>query len=162
MAKKTNEQKILITAVLVVTFILGALSTRLLLEYYQAQAFVTPILNNQIIISTPSPINMTEALLENISDIAFANSLNKTYKLHVYDCTDFSRDLVIELNKSGINAYCIFGRIKKDRWHYTLHSWTGVVIEEKEYYFDAIGGFRISPEIWEYWDYRIISRGKCL
>lgn len=127
-----------------------------------SQAFVTPILNNQIIISMPSPINSTEVLLEKISDIAFANTLNKTFKLNYYDCTQYSQDLVIELNKSNISSYCIFGRISTGKYTYGLHSWVGVIIEGTEYYFDAVGGFRISPEIWESWDYKILTRGKCL
>jgi hypothetical protein len=160
--EKKLKQRILTTALLVVVFSLGALSTRVLLDYYSSQAFVTPILNNQIIISMPSPINSTEVLLEKISDIAFANTLNKTFKLNYYDCTQFSQDLVIELNKTNISSYCIFGRISTGKYTYGLHTWLGVIIEGTEYYFDAVGGFRISPEIWESWDYKILTRGKCL
>ena len=49
---------------------------------------------------------------------------NNKYKLHSFDCTDFSKELVGRLKHQNLNAYCIFGVLKNS--DYPLHSWVEI------------------------------------
>lgn len=82
------------------------------------------------------------------------------YKLHKFDCTDFSEELVGRLNHLGFDAYCVFGRAK--HLNYPFHTWTEVNINGTLIQIESTTGEIVNQQIYEE-NYRIIKRGgKCL
>lgn len=69
---------------------------------------------------------------------------NKTYKLHTYDCTDFSNDFMEILERYGINATAVYG-ILTERCDYCVHCW----IEIDGMTFEATAGKFVDPGIYE-------------
>lgn len=120
------------------------------------------------------PINQTNATLipelsldDKIFIIANNVSQNHEYKINKYDCTDFSRELVKQLNTQlNISSYCIFGKLSGeyhgDNWvlHNPLHTWVGINITGEERYVEATAGYIVPRGAMD--EYHVIKRGKCL
>jgi hypothetical protein len=98
----------------------------------------------QITIEETIPIIYTPTELDKVRQIAQDNLIGKTYKLHHYDCTQFSEDLVKSLTKAGYKAQCTAG----NNWEfeYTNHTWVSVWINDTRYEIEATNG-----EIIEQW-----------
>ncbi len=94
---------------------------------------------------------------------------NKTeYKLNVYDCTEFSRDLIKELNNLEIESYCVYGNYYEltDHGNYVTkktskHTWVAVDYQNKIFYIEATKGEIIDHDNFDT-NYKILSKGKCL
>lgn len=67
------------------------------------------------------------------------------YKYGVYDCTQFSQELVKRLNASGYNSYCQPGFYKKGTFSYP-HTWVGLSLNNKTIYIEATNGQIIDNE----------------
>ena len=93
-----------------------------------------------------------------VEGIATEVANSKEYELHVYDCTDFSRELAIRLQEEGFNAYCVFG--KWDLPEYKLHTWVEINMVNSFIEVESTGGY-IIPEH-DFQAYTIKSKGKCL
>lgn len=115
------------------------------------------------IIQQPSCIN----IFDEISSVADNVSNSHEYKINKYDCTDFSRDLVKELNRTwNVSAYCVFGIIKGEfagngyKLFNPLHTWVGINISGTEYYIEATAGYIVPNNSMN--NYKMIKRGICL
>jgi transglutaminase-like putative cysteine protease len=84
------------------------------------------------------------------------------YVIHVYDCTEFSRDLVKELRANNISARCVFGAYQEDRYHRYWHTWVEVYDKDfdNKFYVEATGGY-IIPEDEFKEHYEISAWGVC-
>lgn len=97
-----------------------------------------------------------ESVLKEIEQIAFNISSNHEYIKYKYDCKFFSRDLVNELNKSGIKSTCVYGFYNKTN----PHMWVQTIINNETYNIEATGGFFITDE--EYHTlYKELKKGFC-
>lgn len=85
-----------------------------------------------------------------ISKLAQDNLFNKTYKKHVYDCSNFSQSLVDTLNDKGYTAFCSYGNYVNGSEVY-LHTWVSVYSVNNETIFqvEATNGNIIYPEDYE-------------
>lgn len=52
-----------------------------------------------------------------VKDISNYNASRTEYVKNVYDCTEFSEDLVITLNSQGFNSYSVAGYILNGQYH---------------------------------------------
>jgi len=80
------------------------------------------------------------------------------WELHVYDCTDFSRELAKRLRAEGLDAYCVFGR-----WEipdYKKHTWVEIDMGDFFVEVEATSGYIISDYYFK--NYTIKSKGRCL
>lgn len=101
----------------------------------------------EIVLEEPKVIiNETELKLNEILEIAAINAGSHEYKLHVYDCTQFSEKLVRELKNKGYRAQCTAG----NNWNndYTNHTWVSVWVNNVRYEIEATNGNWI--EQWEF------------
>ena len=80
----------------------------------------------------------TQMKLEEVLDIAGMNAGSHEYKLHVYDCTQFSEELVRLLEDEGYKAQCTAGNVAS--WEYTNHTWVSVWIDGNRYEIEATSG----------------------
>jgi hypothetical protein len=119
------------------------------LHYY---TFHTPITNN--IVQVLPERNLT-AEIQNIMD----KIANHEYEERTYDCTEFSRDLILALNKSGISAYCLSGGyLCKDK--VGLHTWVEIMADGKIYPVEATIGEFINASDYKKC-YHEVERGYC-
>lgn len=89
-------------------------------------------------------------------------SQSTEYKLNRYDCTQFSRDLVRNLSKINVSAYCVFGYIKNpNKINVQGHTFVGLNISGKEIFIESTGGYYISEKEFNE-TYKILNRGYCL
>lgn len=94
-----------------------------------------------------------------IEELAINVSEGHVYKLHRFDCTDFSRELRRRLVEKGIKARCNFGTLKDAS--YPLHTWVVVSVGNLEIPVESTGGYIIDPE--EYNDiYKTLKNNACL
>ena len=93
-------------------------------------------------------------------DVADSHTYSKTYP-KIYDCTDFSKELIKQLNKSGYQSKCLFGYYKGKG----LHTWVLVNINY-DGLFIQLPIESTSGELIGYDDYilnyRKISEGRCV
>jgi len=83
-----------------------------------------------------------------IEEIAWEVATEREYKLHVYDCTQFSKKLKRELQKEGFKTQCTAGRYLGET-NYPDHTWVSVFINETRIEVEATNGFVIRPEEFE-------------
>lgn len=93
-----------------------------------------------------------------IEMLAETNSASHEYKLHVYDCTQFSKNLVKELKANGYKAQCTAGHTPN--WDYPDHTWVSVWIGEQRFEIEATSGYFISEEDYKN-DYVKVWENKC-
>ena len=95
--------------------------------------------------------------VEEVQEIMDKNINGKTYILHKYDCTDFSRDLIRSLKQAGYKAQCTAGNL----WtaDYTNHTWTSVWIDERRFEIESTNGEFITPK--QYESYEVNWENKC-
>lgn len=135
---------------IIISFIINIIGILILFHF-----FVTPtyIQENNVIRSCD--------IFQQIQDIA-TNVSNHSYKFGYYDCSQFSRELVNQLNNSGISAYCVTGFYKKDNGFYAGHVWVEVIIDGKIYPIEATNGMVLSDdEIYEEY-YKKEWKGFCV
>jgi hypothetical protein len=85
------------------------------------------------------------------------NTNEHTYELHVYDCTQFSENLVKKLKNLGFKAYCMAGRV--ENFEYKNHTWVIVEINGEEFPIEATSGYFIDTE--EYKNYEVYYKNYC-
>ena len=93
-----------------------------------------------------------------IREIAEEVADSHEYELHVYDCTEFSKELVRRLREEDIKARCSAGLLLDAE--YTKHTWVSVFIGEKRLEVEATSGYIIHPEEYKM-RYRKIWEGRC-
>lgn len=147
--KKRNYFNILLSFLITLTIELICL-----LVIFKIAVVPTYIQNNNIIKE-----KCGEDTIQKIEKIASKNS-NHSYKWNVYDCSEFSEDLVKQLTNSGISAYCVSGLYKKGNFSYGGHTWVEVIIDGQIYSLEATSGFIIDSEIYKE-KYKIIKKGYC-
>jgi len=94
-----------------------------------------------------------------IEDLAINVSDSHIYQLHKFDCTDFSKELLVRLKEKGIKARCNFGKLKGAK--YPLHTWVVVLVGDIEIPVEATGGYLIHPITYNE-KYKIIKKNACL
>ncbi len=96
------------------------------------------------------------SLLE-IEQLSEENTWNKEYKLHVYDCTQFSESLVKTLKSKGYKAQCTAG----NNWafDYTNHTWVSVWVGENRFEIESTTGEILNKE--QYSTYEVEWENKC-
>lgn len=92
-----------------------------------------------------------------IEDVAVLNAQSHDYKLHVYDCTQFSKELVRQLKELGYKAQCTAG----NNWNfdYTNHTWVSVWIDNIRYEIEATSGKILNKD--DYSTYEVKWENKC-
>jgi hypothetical protein len=90
-----------------------------------------------------------------------SNVSNHSYKWNVYDCSEFSEELVRQLNNSGISAYCVSGIHKTSNLRYEGHTWVETIIDNQTYPIESTGGFFIDSETYKE-KYKILKKGFCV
>lgn len=93
-----------------------------------------------------------------IRNIALEVANSKEYELHVYDCTDFSKELVKRLTKKGYKAQCTAGHTPN--WDYKDHTWVSVFIGTERFEIESTGGYIIDPSTYKE-DYEKMWEGFC-
>ena len=76
--------------------------------------------------------------LGEVNDISIDVAFSHEYEIHVFDCTDFSMELVKRLRDFGLKAICIAG----NNWNfeYPNHTWVRTWIDGKEIEIEATSG----------------------
>lgn len=94
-----------------------------------------------------------------IQKIAYNNSKNGEYEFGVYDCTEFSKDLIKKLDLAGISAYCVWGNLDGNL---TLnHTWVEIDINGEIIPIEAVHGKVIPQKEYEK-RYKIFAKGVCV
>jgi hypothetical protein len=133
---------------------------------YYIHSSQTPVQTNNIIYINQS-CEDKNTILDKIQEVAYNNANAREYVLWKYDCTDFSKDLVKELNKTlNISAYCVFGETIPREGYY-LHTWVEVNLSGRIIPIEATNGEVLINETGYYDDYykenyKILKRGLCL
>lgn len=98
-----------------------------------------------------------QLLLNEIQELSYLNALSHEYKLHVYDCTQFSEKLVKELIELGYKAQCTAG----NNWNfdYTNHTWVSVWLDDVRYEIEATSGKILNKD--DYSTYEVKWENKC-
>lgn len=110
--------------------------------------------------------NCENNILDKISIIAEQVADSHEYKLNVYDCTQFSEELVNRLNESGYGSYCVAGYLWEldDQGHKfkkKYHTWVEVNTSYGVIPVEATRGYIIDSQTYIN-DYHIYWRGgKC-
>lgn len=107
----------------------------------------------------PDTIKTDYTIKQIIENAAREVANSHEYKLHVFDCTDFSEELVMRLKHFGFDAYCVFGKHKTS--DYPLHTWVEVEINGEVIPVESTAGSIISPENYKE-NYLIKSKRKCV
>lgn len=84
---------------------------------------------------------------EKIESIAQEVANSHEYKLHVFDCTDFSKELVKRLRKEGYKAQCTSGT--NSAFDYIKHTWVSIWIENERFEIESTGGYFIDDETYK-------------
>ena len=94
---------------------------------------------------------------EKIESIAQDVANSHEYELHIYDCTDFSRELIKRLKIEGYKAQCTSGNY----WlsNYTNHTWVSVWIDNERFEIESTNGNFISKE--DYKNYEVNWENYC-
>jgi len=129
----------------------------------------TPSYNNTIVIIEQSKynlnssvdfekINESQIIYDEIIEIAQYVSNSHTYKLHEFDCTNYSIELVGRLKEIGVEARCTAG----NNWYfkdYTNHTWVSAWVNGTRIEIEATGGYIISYE--QYKTYEVNWENYC-
>jgi hypothetical protein len=113
-------------------------------------------LDKEITITTIEPTIVTyerhidyyaDTRLDEILEIAVINAGSHEYRLHSYDCTQFSEKLVSLLEDKGYKAQCTAG----NSWQsdYTNHTWVSVWIDDVRYEIEATNGNLIEQWVFD-------------
>ena len=102
-------------------------------------------------------IDYLELELREIEKIAEEIASANEYKLHSYDCTEFSKALKNELQSLGYKAQCTAG----NNWDYdyTNHTWVSVWVQDKRYEIEATQGYIIPDDLYE--SYEVNWENRC-
>lgn len=94
---------------------------------------------------------------EKIETIAQEVANSHEYKLNVFDCTDFSKELVNKLKENGYTSRCTAGNY----WlsDYTNHTWVSVWINGNRFEIESTNGYFISNE--DYKTYEVNWENYC-
>jgi len=103
-------------------------------------------------------INESRIIYDEIIVIAQDVASSHTYKLHDYDCTNFSMDLVDRLKGIGVKAECTAGN-NWDFKDYTNHTWVSAWVNGTRIEIEATGGYIISYE--QYKSYEVNWENYC-
>jgi len=95
--------------------------------------------------------------IRKIKEIAYWNAQEEEYELHVYDCTQFSENLVKKLKAEGYEAQCTAG----NNWafDYTNHTWVSVWINGVRLEIESTTGELLTTE--KYKTYEVKWEGRC-
>lgn len=113
------------------------------LTIYEKESIVIKT-NQPTIVEIPRHIDywedklVLENKLQEIYNIAYLNAQSHEYKLHQYDCTQFSKSLVKKLNNLGYKAQCSAGNYLGSE--YTNHTWVSVWINDTRYEIESTNG----------------------
>lgn len=132
--------------------------------------YAHPVPVTAAVILTPNITEIEEKVAQNQSmselDIVLRVSrsivTNHTYQYGVFDCTQFSEELVSELSQLNISAECVAGYIYNPEIHYRkyLHTWVEVNLSEGWFPVEATSGEIIDVD--EYNNYfTVIRKGLC-
>ena len=99
----------------------------------------------------------TYLIQQSLIPILEDNANEREYKLHYYDCTQFSSNLVKKLKKQGFNAFCVAGFYEPS--DYPNHTWVIVEIEGEEYPIESTRGYFIDAK--DYTNYTLNRRNYC-
>jgi hypothetical protein len=94
--------------------------------------YLTPISINKISMTKSQVMDIINQTLMNISE-------SHDYIRGVYDCSQYSHDLVDSLKEQGISAYCVTGIVEIDNKSYG-HVWVEVIIEDKLFVLESTSG----------------------
>ena len=122
------------------------------------EKIVTTYISNPIIqLNTSKDYLVNPEDILKIKSIAIDNVFYKEYKLHEYDCTQFSKRLVYLLENEGYKTQCTAG----NNWafDYTNHTWVSVWVNDIRIEIEATSGEILSPE--EYSTYEVGWENKC-
>lgn len=100
-----------------------------------------------------------EDKLQQIYDISYMNAQEHEYKLHEYDCTEFSKNLLNKLKNKGYKAQCTAG----NNWgsDYTNHTWISIWVDGQRFEIESTSGEFIPDEYFEEGYYTIWKEGYC-
>lgn len=82
------------------------------------------------------------------------------YKLDIYDCTDFSKELIKRLIKEGYKAQCTAGYLFYEDSTYVNHTWVSVWIKEIRFEIESTGGYVIDEEDYNH-NYKVLWEDFC-
>jgi hypothetical protein len=122
-----------------------------------------PIILQSITTSTPIQENnilCERNITEKLTEIAENVSLNHTFVPIIYDCSQYSRDIVLQLRSKNISAFCIYGYYKANNIS-TSHTWVEVKIDNQIIPIEATSGQIIDNYTYSK-HYIVRSRGICL
>lgn len=105
-------------------------------------------------------IECQEHILTEINQILF-NVSNHEYIKYKYDCTEFSSELVKQLNNSNLSAYCVFGYFIENQSIYHLHTWVELNLNGEILPLEATGGYIIDNLTYNTY-YRSLKKGFCV
>jgi hypothetical protein len=121
--------------------------------------------------TTPTRIQVNNVVYEDdkqktmnlIENIAWNVSQSHDYEKGIYDCKNYSRDLIMVLGKEyNLPAYCVQGFVKNNNsfFGWSKHQWVEIIIDRKIIPIEATNGFIIDNQTYssEYW---IMSKGWC-
>ena len=121
----------------------------------------SPRSNVEVKTIKPTIINLTfndnqehkRLIYETFSEVAMQVANAHEYKLHKFDCTDFSKELKSKLKERGFDAYCVFGLLKDA--DYPLHTWVEVKINDYNFiWIEATNGEIIEDRS----NYKLLSK----
>lgn len=101
-----------------------------------------------------------KSIIFEISKVA-KNVSNHSYAENIYDCTEFSKDLVKQLSGSGIASYCVSGFYINESNVSFRHTWVELKIDNETIDIEATRGLFIPKENYSRL-YRSTSKGFCL
>jgi hypothetical protein len=94
-----------------------------------------------------------------IERVASDVSNDHEYRLNVYDCTDFSRELRLRLLNLGIKSECTTGLYTGQEGS-PKHTWITIYYNNLEIPIESTGGYIIDPEDYSL-NYRITKHNYC-
>jgi len=97
---------------------------------------------------------------QKIEQIADNVSRSHIYQKVVYDCSEFSQELVNQLQKENYSAYCVSGFLLGNNT-LNLHTWVEVQVQNETIPVEATGGFVISYGYY-FLNYYQVIKGYCL
>lgn len=112
---------------------------------------LTPIKINRLVMNETKAIEIIEETLRNVSE-------SREYERGIYDCSEYSRQLVESLNEKGISAYCVVGLVEVEGKNYG-HTWVEILIEDKKIILESTSGIMIFNGTERY---KPIQKGVCL
>lgn len=109
------------------------------------------IIYSNVLVEKSSGYNITNEILKVVKNVSDSHNWTE----YVYDCKNFSRDLVEQLSWINISAYCVIGDSDG------AHEWVETIIDNKIIPIEATGGFFIRNNTYLQ-DYTIYTKGICM